>query len=158
MDVTKRQMAKIVRELNKFTVRTLRADGMGVSELDVLHAVRKNPGATQAKISRIIGLEKGAVARQTANLEAKGYLIRKENPADRRSQFLFATEKAAGLHNSKAHIESLFFEWLLGGLDENEREDFAALLEILYLRCKAESRAGFPQMTKIIEEDGQNEN
>lgn len=62
MDITKRQMAKIARELNKFTVRTLRADGMGVSELDVLHAVRKNPGATQAKISQIIGLEKGAVA------------------------------------------------------------------------------------------------
>ena len=158
MDITRRQMAKIVRELNKFTVRTLRADGMGASELDVLHMVRKNPGVTQAKISQIIGLEKGAVARQTANLEAKGYLTRKENPADKRSQLLFATEKADSLKNSKAHIEALFFEWLLEGLEEQERESFARQLEVLYLRCKAESRAEFPQMTKIVKEDGQNGN
>lgn len=157
MDITKRQMAKIVRELNKFTIRTLREDGVGVSELDVLHTVRKNPGITQVRISQIIGLEKGAVARQTANLEAKGYLIRKENPADKRSQFLFATEKADSLKNSKAHIEALFFEWLLSGLEEKEQENFARLLEVLYLRCKAESRAEFPQMTEIVRKDGQNE-
>lgn len=86
------------------------------------------------------------------------YLIRKETPADRRSQFLFATEKANGLHNFKAHIEALFFEWLLEGLEQDEQEEFPRLLEVLYLRGKAGSKAEFPQMTKIIKEDEQNEN
>ena len=50
MDITKRKITKIAREVNKFTVRTLRAEGIGASEFEVIHAVRKNPGITQAEI------------------------------------------------------------------------------------------------------------
>ena len=57
MDITKRKITKIAREVNKFTVRTLRAEGIGASEFDVIHAVRKNPGITQAEICRITGLD-----------------------------------------------------------------------------------------------------
>ena len=112
MDVTRRKITKIAREVSKFTVRTLRADGVGTGEFDVIHAVRKNPGITQSEVCRITGLDKGAVARQTANLEAKGYLRRCENPADGRSRLLYATEQAEALKNSKTQIESDFYEWL----------------------------------------------
>ena len=112
MDATKRKITKIAREVSKFTVRTMRAEGIGAGEFDVLHAVRKNPGITQAGVCRITGLDKGAVARQTANLEAKGYLERRENPGDGRSRLLYATEKAESLKNSKAQIETAFYEWL----------------------------------------------
>lgn len=157
MDATKRQITKIAREVSKFTVRTMRREGVGSGEFDVIHAVRKNPGITQAGVCEITGLDKGAVARQTANLEAKGYLIRRENPADGRSRLLFATEKAERLKNSKAHIESQFYEWLLEALSEEERAEFARLLDILYFRCKAESKAEFPEMSKIIKEGENNE-
>jgi len=156
MDITKRQITKIAREVSKFTVRTLREDGIGTAELDVIHAIRKNPGVTQAVVCQITGLDKGAVARQTANLEAKGYLTRRENPADGRSQLLFATQKAEGLKNSKAQIEALFYEWLLTDLCEADKNEFARLLEFLYQRCKAESRAEFPQMTELMK-DGKND-
>lgn len=157
MDATKRQITKIAREVSKFTVRTMRREGVGSGEFDVIHAIRKNPGITQAGVCEITGLDKGAVARQTANLEAKGYLIRRENPADGRSRLLFATEKAERLKNSKAHIESQFYEWLLEALSEEERAEFARLLDILYFRCKAESKAEFPEMSKIIKEGESNE-
>ena len=154
MDATKRQIA---REVSKFTVRTMRQDGVGSGEFDVIHAIRKNPGITQARVCEITGLDKGAVARQTANLEAKGYLVRKENPADGRSRLLFATEKAEQLKNSKAHIEARFYEWLLAPLSAAEREEFARTLEIIYHRCKEESKAEFPEMSKIMKEDENNE-
>lgn len=150
MDITKREITKIAREVSKFTVRTLRADGIGTGELDVLHVIRKNPGITQAGVCRILGLDKGAVARQTAGLEAKGYLLRRENPADGRSQLLFATERAEGLKQSKAHIEAMFYEWLLEPLSEEERQTFAELLSRLYQRCKEESKAEFPQMSRRV--------
>ena len=44
MDITKRQITKIAREVSKFTIRTLREDGIGTAEFDVIHAIRKNPG------------------------------------------------------------------------------------------------------------------
>ena len=157
MDITKRRITKIAREVSRFAVRTLRRDGVGSGEFDVIHAIRKNPGITQAKICEITGLDKGAVARQTANLEEKGYLIRKENPADGRSRLLFATEKAEQLKNSKAHIEAKFYKWLLMPLSEPERAEFARILGILYYRCKEESKADFPEMSRIIKEGESNE-
>lgn len=150
MDITKREITKIAREVSKFTVRTLRADGIGTGEFDVLHTIRKNPGITQAGVCKILGIDKGAVARQTVNLEAKGYILRKENPEDKRSQLLFATERAEALKNSKAHVEASFYTWLLEGLTESERTEFARMLDILYQRCKAESKGSFPEMSARI--------
>ena len=146
MDATKRKITKIAREVSKFTVRTMRAEGIGAGEFDVLHAVRKNPGITQAGVCRITGLDKGAVARQTANLEAKGYLERRENPGDGRSRLLYATEKAESLKNSKAHIEATFYEWLTDTLDADEKAAFCATLDKLYRRAKAERLA--PQLVE----------
>lgn len=157
MDRTKRQITKIAREVNKFTIRNLRKEGIGTSEFDVIHVIRKNPGITQAKICKILGFDKGAVARQTANLEAKGYLEKKENPDDSRSHLLVPTEKAEQLKISKAHIETMFYEWLIEGLTELEQRDFSRLLNILYLKCKEESKANFPEMTKRMECEAANE-
>ena len=47
MDATKRQITKIAREVNKFTARMLKLDGIGTAEYDFIHVVRKNPGITQ---------------------------------------------------------------------------------------------------------------
>ena len=150
MDISGRKISKIAREVSKFTLRTIRAEGIGAGEFDVIHAIRKNPGITQAEVCRICGLDKASVARQTANLELKGYIERRENPADGRSRLLYATPKAEKLKSSKAQLEALFYEWLTEPLDEQEREDFVRLLDILYRRCKAESKAGFPEMNNKI--------
>ena len=146
MDPTKRQMTKIAREVSKLAGRMLRDQGIGTAEFDVVHVIRKNPGITQA------GIDKGAMARQIASLEAKGFLIRKENPQDGRSQLLYATEKADQLKNSKAYIESVFYEWLLEPLSDQQRQEFAATLETLYLRSREQSRAGFPEVVERLEE------
>ena len=150
MDITKRKITKIAREVGKFTVRTLRAEGVGTGEFDVLHAIRKNPGITQAGVCRITGLDKGAVARQTANLESKGYIERRDNPSDGRSRLLYATPKAENLKSSKAEIETAFYEWLTAPLGDVDRDAFARILDTLYQRCKAESKADFPEMTALM--------
>lgn len=152
MDITQRKITKIAREVGKFTARTIKADGVGTAEFDLIHAVRKNPGITQAGICKLLGADKGAVAKQTANLEAKGYLRRELNPDDARSQLIYPTERAQQLKNSKAHIESEFYEWLAEALDESERAEFARMLDVLYRRCKLESKAGFPTMTSRMKE------
>ena len=98
-------------------------------------------------------IDKGAAARRAASLEAKGYLVRKPNPADGRSQLLYATEKAESLKNSKAHIEAVFYEWLLAELSEKEKETFGQILDKLYLRSKKERRAGFVNIVKLVGEE-----
>ncbi len=151
MDATHRKITKIAREIGKFTARILKIDGVGTAEFDLIHLIRKNPGITQAEICRILCSDKGAVAKQIANLESKGYLNRKKNPADKRSQLIFPTEKANDLKNSKAQIETEFYSWLTEGFSEEELMEFSRLLDVLYQRCKAESKANFPNITKRIE-------
>lgn len=150
MDISQRKITKIAREVGAFTARTMKADGVGPAEFDLIHVVRKHPGITQSEICRILGADKGAVAKQTANLESKGYLRREKNPSDGRSQLLYPTEQSQNLKNSKAHIESTFYEWLLSSLDEQEQQEFARLLDVLYAKCKEESRAGFPHMERLL--------
>ena len=61
---------------------------------DFIHLVRHNPGITQIQVREQLQIDKGAAARRATSLEAKGYLIRKPNPKDGRSQLLYATELA----------------------------------------------------------------
>lgn len=157
MDLTKRQITKIAREASKLAGRLLRDQGVGTAEFDVIHVIRKNPGITQAGIREVLAIDKGALARQIASLEAKGFLMRRDNPQDRRSQLLYATDKADQLKSSKAYIESTYYAWLLDGLPPQERQQFAQLLDVIYHRSKTESKAGFVDVLPLLEPQSSNE-
>lgn len=144
MDLTERKITKIAREAEKLVLLSLREEGVGTAEIDLIHALRHNPGCSQAKLAEILRADKAAIARRTKNLEAKGFLVREDDPADRRSQLLYPTEKAEAMKSSKTEIEASFYEYLLSSLSREEAETFAALLDKLYTASKAESRKGFP--------------
>lgn len=144
MDLTERKITKIAREAEKLVLLSLREEGVGTAEIDLIHALRHNPGCSQAKLAEILRADKAAIARRTKNLEAKGFLVREDDPADRRSQLLYPTEKAEAMKSSKTEIEASFYEYLLSGLSQEEAGTFAALLDKLYTASKAESRKGFP--------------
>lgn len=153
MDLSKRQITKIAREANKLVILTMKEGGMGSGEVDLIHLIRHNPGLSQKEVSQKLNMDKGAVARRTANLEKKGYLHRVENPSDGRSRFIYATEKAEQLKNLKASIEALFYTWLLEELDDDEKTAFLQTLDKLYLHSKKESRSGFPHILQLLQKD-----
>lgn len=152
MDATERKITKIAREAGKFTVRMMKEDGIGTAEFDVIHLIRHNPGITQKQVRDTLKSDKGATAKRVASLEHKGYLVRRPNPEDKRSQLLFATEKAEHLKNSKAQIETKFYEWLLADLKEEEKESFCRTLDKLYWKSKMERRAGFENLARMMNE------
>ncbi len=153
MDETGRKITKIAREVGKFTVRNMRRKGVGAAEFDVVHLVRHNPGITQTQVVQALNMDKGAAAKRVASLENKGYLIRRPNPADGRSQLLYAAEAADGLRNSKAHIEEVFYTWLLEDLDREEAEQFCATLDKLYQKSKAQRKAEFRDVAARLEQE-----
>ena len=157
MDETGRKITKIAREVGKFTVRNMRREGVGAAEFDIVHLVRHNPGITQTQVVQALNMDKGAAAKRVASLENKGYLIRRPNPADGRSQLLYATEAADGLRNSKAHIEEVFYTWLLEDLDREEAEQFCATLDKLYQKSKAQRKADFRDVAARLEQEEDHE-
>ena len=154
MDITERKITKIAREAEKLVLRTMRETGVGTAEIDLIHALRHNPGCTQARLE-LLHADKAAIARRTKNLEAKGYLVRRDAPNDRRSQLLYPTEKAESLKSSKAEIEAAFYEYLTDTLTKEEAAAFTAALNELYAASKAESRAGFPHFIQAAKEGRQ---
>ena len=109
-------------------------------------AQRRSTSSTRCATipAELLHADKAAIARRTKNLEAKGFLVRQDDPNDRRSQLLYPTEKAEAMKASKAEIEASFYEYLTSVLTDDESKTFAALLNKLYAASKTESRAGFP--------------
>lgn len=157
MDITERKITKIAREAEKLVLCTLREKDVGTAEIDLIHALRHHPGCTQAALAELLHADKAAIARRTKNLEAKGYLIRKEAPNDKRSQLLYPTEKAESLKSSKAEIEASFYEYLTSTLTTEDAAAFAATLHKLYTASKTESRAGFPHFTQSLGSEANDE-
>ena len=64
MDQSRRQITKIAREVSKFTVREMKAEGIGTAEFDFIHLVRHHPGITQTQIRDALKIDKGAAAQR----------------------------------------------------------------------------------------------
>ena len=53
-------------------------------------------------------------------------------------------------------MEALYYEWLEEALTPEDKAEFCRILNTLYTRSKAESKAGFPNLTqRFLEEGGQ---
>ncbi len=125
MEHPARKITKIARETERLVLLAMRGEHIGTAEIDCIHAVRHHPGITQTELAAALNTDKPAIARRTASLERKGYLRREPNPADGRSQLLYPTDQAQNLRNAKAASEDAFYEYLLSGLDQGDREKFS---------------------------------
>jgi len=131
---------------NRLSVRMMREAGLGTAESDLLRLVKQRPGISQKEACAQLGMDKGAVARRVVNLEQKGYLTRRSNPSDARSQLLFPEPKTERMNDAGASTEDVFYDWLLEGLSEAGRSQFCEALHVLEERAKKESEAGFPNV------------
>ena len=59
MDQSRRQITKNAREVTKFTVREMKAEGIGTAEFDFIHLVRHNPGITHIFEAASVVLSEG---------------------------------------------------------------------------------------------------
>ena len=54
MDITERKITKIAREAEKLVLLSLREEGVGTAEIDLIHALRHHPGCTQAQLAELL--------------------------------------------------------------------------------------------------------
>ena len=67
----------------------------------------------------------------------------------RKQVYLFELDS---VRNSKAEIETVFYEWLLLELPEKEAESFCETLDKLYWKSKKERQNHFAELSKILRE------
>lgn len=91
------------------------------NELDVMLFLANNPDYDRAvDIVTNRGLSKSHVSLSVADLESRGYLIRREDPADRRTVHLQLTEKAKEITDRGCMAQKRFMEYLHQGVTEEQ--------------------------------------
>lgn len=85
MDITQRKITKIAREAEKLVLLTVREEGVGTAEIDLIHALRHHPGCTQAQLAELLHADKAAMRAAQKIWKEMGYLTRQDAPNDRRA-------------------------------------------------------------------------
>lgn len=146
MDLTKRYITKVARAAGRYAAGALKKSGIGSTEYECLHVIRKNEGTNQEQISEMLNIDKAAVTRMIHNLEKKGYAVRKKDTEDKRSNKIYSTEKALAIKFDETDAESLFYEWLMEDIAPDEAEIFLRVLDKLYSKSKKERSDNFCNM------------
>ena len=95
--------------------------GITRNELDVLLFLRNNPQYDRATdIVAYRGMAKSHVSLSVANLESRGFLLRKYDEEDRRTAHLHLTERGAEVAGEARHHQIRFFSALYQGITDEE--------------------------------------
>ena len=71
MDITERKITKIAREASKLIASVTKDEPVGPSEIDFIHAVRHNPGASQNDIAKKLFISPSTVRTHVKHVYAK---------------------------------------------------------------------------------------
>ncbi|MBO5946488.1 MAG: MarR family transcriptional regulator [Clostridia bacterium] len=96
-------MAKIMRKLNTVSrcqaiyrqraVVGSAADGLSAAMHPFVLNISNSPGRSQEQIARDLCINKSTACRALSTLETDGYILREENPLDKREMLIYPTER-----------------------------------------------------------------
>lgn len=123
------QIAEISRLVRRSFDGRVRPLGVTRAQWQVLAALKRQEGMTQAALAEAIDSEPITVCRIVDRLQDAGHVERRADPADRRSWRLFLTDSGRSvLEELMPHAHALH-EDAFAGFDEVERETLGAMLD-----------------------------
>ena len=116
-------MSKAKKEYSRCLEPVCRDFGLTQNGLAVLLFLRNNPSLDRAAdIVSCRGIAKSHVSLAVSQLEARGILARRYDPADRRACHLVLTEKGMAIAEAGAALQRQFFDALCAGISPEERD------------------------------------
>ncbi|QJC50976.1 winged helix-turn-helix transcriptional regulator [Paenibacillus albicereus] len=95
----------------------------------MLARICERGGRIQRELGELTGKDKPTTTRILELLEAKGLIVKRADPKDRRSQRIYATEQGERLLAETTPVERAALDIGLGALLEEERAQLRALLQ-----------------------------
>lgn len=121
-------LSKLVRHMRMFAERSMADVGLGFPEQLVLMCLCEGEVANQDQLSRMLDLDKGAIAKTIGKLEEKGLVVRSENKLDRREKSVATTPLVKGVYERMEDELALWDDRLFRGISEAERQSFESVL------------------------------
>ncbi|WP_235579762.1 MarR family winged helix-turn-helix transcriptional regulator [Ramlibacter sp. Leaf400] len=106
----------------------LKRFGIGIIEWRIMAMLAIEPGIPPARITQVIGLDKGAVSRESRRLEERGYLVLEDVDDNPRRKRLSLTPLGYELHDQIIQVALERERRLLSDLSEDEVEVLVDLL------------------------------
>ncbi|MBI9111099.1 MarR family winged helix-turn-helix transcriptional regulator [Maridesulfovibrio ferrireducens] len=113
--------AQMVRLHKAILADKLSAIGITYGQIGFIMQALRNPGRNQDELSHVLSVDKAATARALAKLVKLGFLIREENPENRREKLVYPTEKAEEIKEDLHQALQAANELMMSGLDESEK-------------------------------------
>jgi DNA-binding MarR family transcriptional regulator len=111
--------------------RRTRDLGLTRSQWWVLNNLYFNQGITQSELADLLDIEKPTLGRLLDRLEGKGWLERRSDPIDRRAKRVYLTGNVQSLMQALRRLAADLRAQALDGLDELEREQLLAALQVV---------------------------
>ena len=89
-----RVLSRLARKSQLAVGSALQKYNLTAAEEPFLMAVLNNEGFSQEERTAFVGVDKAVTARAVRSLEEKGYLIRQQDPRDKRQNRVYPTDKA----------------------------------------------------------------
>jgi DNA-binding MarR family transcriptional regulator len=121
----------VARLLNRRYDQRMATLGLTRAQWWVLARLYFHDGLTQTELAEELGFGKAAVGALVDRLEAKGWVERRADPADRRAWRVHRSERAQMLLAKMKRIAQATSAEALGGLGAGERASLVRLLERL---------------------------
>lgn len=126
-------MPKIMKHLNSISrmqalYRAARVTNINGYHHPFVYAVCEAPGRAQEELARQLCLNKSTVARTLAQLEADGYITRRQNPDDKREYLVYPTDAMQALLPVVRGISADWNTAIAAGISDTELATFYAVL------------------------------
>ena len=133
----------------RFESRTVEL-GLSSAQWRLLLLVCREPGTPQNRFADALDIEPISVSRLIDRMVAGGWLVRQDDPGDRRVKLVVPTEKALSAHAGiKAIADDVYAEALAGLSDDEARALVAGLMAIIHNLSPVDPAADDPEPKHI---------
>ncbi|MBX9699216.1 MAG: MarR family transcriptional regulator [Acetobacteraceae bacterium] len=121
-------IADVARMMRAAFDRRVRRIGLTRAQWQVLAILHRRPGLSQSELAEMLEVERATAGRLIDRLEQKGWVLRRRDPADRRTYRLHLTDAAETVQAEMGRIAAEMIDDAMAALHPGERE---ALTEML---------------------------
>lgn len=122
-------MSIIVRSCRNFTEKKLKEFDLSFGEQIIIMIISAHDNVNQDTISKQFKVDKGMVAKTLNKLEQKGYIMRVQNPDNKRENIVSLTKKGTDI---LSHMNTVYKEWndiLYEGMSQEDIEHVTRLTD-----------------------------
>jgi len=131
--------------------RRVRKLGLTRSQWLVINRLHRRPGATQSELAEMLEVEKPTAGRMVDRMEAKGWVERRADGADRRVNRLYLTNEADLIQLRLAKISDRTIDDALSRLSAGERDQFSEFTARVKRQLQAMLAPASPQRVVAAE-------